>query len=228
MKNKPLIVTLLLLTLLSLAVAACNPYIQPTVTEGELVQQIAGTRSAISTQTAIETIMARIATLEAEAVCEVCPTLAPPETPTPDPDEVEPILFDPLTMTITPIGEHTEAGCYKIEFLGDKTIPPETKVRPGRKFTKTWTVRNAGNCTWTTQFSLVNSGGYHFGVKSAVPLTQTIEPGQTTEISIDLIAPKTYGTYFSYWLLRSPYGNSFGFGEQQELALGVRINVVNE
>ncbi len=228
MKNKPTIVILLLLTLLSLAIVACNPYVQATITEEELAQQIVGTRSAISTQTAIETIMARIATLENQAVCEVCPTCAPPETPTPSPDEVTPVLFDPLTMTITPIGERNEAGCYKLEFLGDKTIPPETRMRPGRKFTKTWTVRNAGSCTWTTQFSLVNSGGYHFGVKDAVPFTQTIEPGQTAEISIELTAPKTYGTYYSYWLIHSPYGNSFGFGEKQELALGVRINVVNE
>lgn len=228
MKNKPLIVTLLLFTLLSLTVAACNPYVQPTISEEELVQQIAGTRSAISTQTAIETIMARIATLENQAVCEVCPTCPPPETPTPAPEEEEPLLFDPLTMTITPIGEHTEAGCYNLEFLGDKTIPPETKMRPGRKFTKTWLVRNGGTCTWTTQFSLVNTGGNDFGERNAFPFTQVIEPGQTSEISVELTAPKTLGTYYGYWLIRSPYGNSFGYGNQQELALGVRINVVNE
>jgi len=228
MNKKSLIYTISLLTLVSFLTAACNPYVQATISEEELASQIVGTRSAISTQTAIETIMARIATLESQATCEVCLTCAPAETPTPSPEELTPVAFDPLTMTITPIGDPTVAGCYNLEFLGDKTIPPETNMRPGRKFTKTWQVRNGGTCTWTTQFSLVNTGGNDFGVRNAVPITQVIEPGQTSEISIELTAPKTLGTYYGYWLIRSPYGNSFGFGEQQELALGVRIHVVNE
>lgn len=228
MNKKSLIYTIFLLTLVAFLVAACNPYVQTTISEEELASQIIGTRDAISTQTAIETIMARIATLESQATCEVCPTFAPAETATPIPEELTPIAFDPLTMTITPIGDQTIAGCYNIEFLGDVTIPPETNMRPGRKFTKTWLVRNGGTCTWTTQFTLVNTGGNDFGVRNPFPFTQIIEPGETSEISIELTAPKTLGTYYGYWLIRSPYGNSFGYGEQQELALGVRINVVND
>lgn len=228
MNKKSLIYTITLLTFLSILATACNPYVQATLTEEELSSIIVGTRSAISTQTAVETVMARLATLENQPPCEVCPTCAPDETATPSPEELTPVAFDPLTMTITPIGDQTAANCYKVDFINDLTIPPETKMRPGRKFTKTWLVRNSGTCTWTTQFSLVNTGGSDFGVRNAVPITQVIEPGQTAEISIELTAPKTLGTHYGYWLIHSPYGKSFGFGEQHELAFGVRINVVNE
>lgn len=207
---------------------ACNYYTVPTVSEEELAMHVAGTRSALSTQSSVETLIAQLDELRNQPTGQVCPTCSAPVTPTPavtvqSTEEVQ------STILITPIGDQNDVNCLSLEFLGDINNPPDSILKPNEKFTKTWWVRNSGTCTWTTQFDLVISGGEAFGTSGNIDFTQEVPPGETAQLSIpDLVAPSLPGTYYSYWLIASPYGNRIGYGPSQQWGLGIKIIVYDD
>lgn len=226
MKKKHVLLFILIL-ITGLVFSACNYYTVPTVSEEELAMNVAGTRSALATQSSVETMIVQLEELKNQPTCPVCPTCALPMTPTPSP--TEPTMEEGSSiMTITPIGDQNDANCLKFDYLGDINYPPDTLMKPKEKFTKTWWVRNSGTCTWTMQFDLVISGGESFGSKGTVDFAQEVPPGETVQLSIpDLVAPSAPGTYYSYWLIASPYGNRFGYGPNQQWGLGIKIIVTN-
>lgn len=229
MRKKRLFLLFIPLLITSMILSACDYYTIPTVSEEELAMHVAGTRSALSTKSAVETMMVQLEEFRNQPTCSICPTCAPPVTPTPIDSTDQSMEEDPSTMIITPIGDQNDTNCLRFDFLGDVTYPPDTIVKPKEKFTKTWWVRNSGNCTWTMQFDLVLSGGEAFGSKGTVDFTQDVPPGETVQLSIpDLVAPATAGTFYSYWLITSPYGNRFGYGPNQQWGLGIKIIVIND
>ena len=228
MINRRNLLFFVLILVSSIFLSACNYYTVPTVSEEELANRVSGTRSALSTQSSVETLIVQLEELKNQSTCPVCPTCPPPATPTPV-ETIAPTVENPSTIIITPIGDQNDANCLRFDFLGDVTYPPDTVVKPKEKFTKTWWVRNSGTCTWTMQFDLVISGGEAFGSKGTVDFTQEVPPGETVQLSIpDLVAPSAPGTFFSYWLIASPYGNRIGYGPNQQWGLGIKIIVVNE
>jgi hypothetical protein len=53
-----------------------------------------------------------------------------------------------------------------------------------------------------------------------IALPATVAPGETVDVSVQMKAPVTPGTYQSNWLLESPQGARFGVGPQQRGRLG--------
>ena len=166
-------------------------------------QQIADT---IETQTVI-----------ADAVVPTLPATHTPEatlTPT-----LEPTLSE-STATVTPFpittlepGVIVEEGCNVAQFVADITIPDKTEIYADHKYTKTWRMQNAGTCTWTDRYVLYFVSGNKMSgpdKQSAFPVS--VEPGQSIDISVELRAPKTAGTYKGFWGLKDQYGNEFGLG----------------
>ncbi len=145
------------------------------------------------------------------------PTLAP--SPTPAPSET---LAPPTpTVTITPLCDLAAAG-----FPIDVTIPDDTVMQPGQSFTKTWRLRNVGTCTWTRQYSAVWFSGEMLSAPSAVAMPRPVAAGESVEISVDMTAPGSRGTYQSNWKLRNAAGLLFGIGPNGESPFWVRIQVV--
>jgi hypothetical protein len=107
----------------------------------------------------------------------------------------------------------------------DISIPDDTNLDPGVGFTKTWRLVNTGSCAWTTQYALVWFSGESLGVNRAVYLTNQVEPGQTTDISVEMLAPTRPGGYQSNWKIRDPEGNLFGIGPGGNSPIWVRITV---
>ncbi len=108
--------------------------------------------------------------------------------------------------------------CDRGAFVGDVTIPDGTVVAPGQAFTKTWRVRNVGSCPWTTSYALVFVFGNTFGaapVTAFSPSTVSVlpvNPGQTADFSLNMVAPTVPGHYRSYWRFRNDDGVQFGVG----------------
>ncbi len=100
--------------------------------------------------------------------------------------------------------------CEQFHFIDDVTIPDDTVMAPGQYFRKTWRIQNSGSCTWSSGYQLVYTGGDMMGNNYAVNIPKTVMPGEIIDVSIDLTAPNAYGSYQSYWKLRSPQGNVFG------------------
>jgi len=116
-------------------------------------------------------------------------------------------------------------SCDRATFISDVNYPDGTYVAPGTAFTKTWRIKNVGSCTWTTSYSLVFVNGSQMGGASPIPLTMTVAPNTTVDLSVNLVAPSTTGNYRGYWMLRNNYSQNFGIGYGGTHAWWVDINV---
>jgi len=100
------------------------------------------------------------------------------------------------------------------------TIPDGKIIPPGESFTKTWRIRNIGTCAWTTGYSLIFENGAQMGGITPQPLVGNVAPGETVDISVNLVAPATNGNYTGHWRMRNAKNDSFA-------KLYVQIEVTN-
>lgn len=96
------------------------------------------------------------------------------------------------------------------QFVLDVTVPDNTIMRPGQAFTKTWRLRNTGTCQWDSRYKLVWDGGAALGGPASKAVAGSVWPQTTTDISVQLTAPTTTGTYVGTWQLADQSGNRFG------------------
>ena len=132
--------------------------------------------------------------------------------------------------TLTPGGgEGSKPGlCDQVKFVKDVTIPDDMNLVPGEKFTKTWRLQNAGSCPWTIGYLLYFESGDAMGAPASLELTsETIQPGDTVDVSVDMIAPQEPGAYQGNWKIRNVKGDGFGVGPYSK-AFWVKINVMEE
>lgn len=101
-------------------------------------------------------------------------------------------------------------ACNSSDFVSE-TIPDHTVIEPGGKFTKTWTVRNAGTCTWTKDYTFRFTQGDRMGGPQSINLEREVKPGETYTFELDLTAPVDPGTYTGRWEIFDAQGNSFGW-----------------
>jgi hypothetical protein len=107
----------------------------------------------------------------------------------------------------------------------DVTIPDDTDMQPGEVFTKVWRLQNAGTCTWTKEYKAVLFSGDGMSAPSVVQLPEVVSPGETVDISADMVAPETEGTYQGNWKLQNEEGSWFGIGPSGGSVFWVRIIV---
>jgi hypothetical protein len=116
--------------------------------------------------------------------------------------------------------------CDQAGFEKDVTIPDNTVLEAGQEFTKTWRLRNNGVCSWNSSYAIVFDHGDAMNGPASAPLTSgTVAPGETVDVSIDLIAPEAPGTYQGYWKLRNPAGQTFGLGEKRDKDFWVKVKI---
>jgi hypothetical protein len=111
-----------------------------------------------------------------------------------------------VTPTIVPL------ACDRAEFIGDITIPSGTMMTPGTVFHKTWRLKNVGTCTWTTSYRIAFLSGEQMGAPSSMRLPVNVPPGAMLDISLDMTAPSTTGTYRGDWIFQNDTGHAFGIG----------------
>lgn len=169
-------------------------------------------------ESAISTAVAQ--TVQAQNTPETLSTTtssAPTETPSP---------LAPLSTTVTeaPATVVPDGFCTVSASLIEETYPDGTIVQPGATFTKSWHVQNNGTCTWDSSWQLIFYGGDLMDGSTVYNFPQPAQPGQTVEVPIILRAPGQGGTYTGEWMLKSPWGTSFGVG-QYSVPLSVSIVV---
>lgn len=178
---------IIILIMIALVMSACNfPLFKSAEEESSLSDEellataVAGTVQAMS--------------LPAQA------TQAPP----PAEATATPSLPAAPTYTVgagLPTNAATAQACNLAEFVSE-TIPDDTVLNPGASFSKTWTFKNAGTCTWNTNYKLVYVSGDQMGGPAGVNLTQSVAPGASVVVSVPLTAPAAEGTYTGYWSLQ--------------------------
>ncbi|HSV86156.1 MAG TPA: NBR1-Ig-like domain-containing protein [Levilinea sp.] len=142
---------------------------------------------------------------------------------TPQPGSLEtPVPPSEATPT-TPSGTANTA-CDRARFVADVTVPDNTQFAPGTAFTKTWRLRNAGDCAWTTAYRVVFDTGDSLGAPAGVNLPQDVAPGETVDVNIQMVAPNEPRGYIGYWMLENASGRRFGTGDGNK-AFWVKIVV---
>jgi len=200
------ILSLTTLIVVGLIVAACNLPGLETAAGRQATDDANATAAA-------ETVAAEL-TRSAGQAPTATEVLSATDTPSASPT--------PAGPTVTPV----PTGCTdQASFISDVTVPDDTYFDQGENFTKTWRLRNTGTCTWTTAYKLVFSSGRAMDGPASQALLGNVPPNNTVDLSVDLEAPSTNGTYRGNWLLQNAGGANFGVGSNADIAFWVQIRV---
>jgi hypothetical protein len=166
------------------------------------------------------------ATMAAPATAAPTPTATEvPPSPTAAPTQTSaPPTRTPVPPTRTPIPQ----PCNGAQFISDVTVKDGTSFASGKEFTKTWRVKNTGTCNWNVNYELVFISGDRMGAAKFNALEERVRPGETIELSVDMVAPDEAGTYTGQWMLRSDDGEQFGIGDRHDKPFFVSIKVTRQ
>ena len=218
------IASLLAMAILALSATACNnPLLAANSAEG-----------ASDFTTEVEA-QVQAALAEAEASGELSFVAEDEQVPeaveeAPEAEEVDEPQEQPEVepeVTAEPAPE-IEVCTDRAEFITDVTVPDGADFTPGETLVKTWRLRNAGTCTWTSSYDLIFDHGDAMGGPASQQLAGLVHPGATIDLSVDLTAPGAEGGYKGYWLLRNNDGVLFGIGANANVAFWVEIEVLEE
>lgn len=156
------------------------------------------------------------------------PTITSPASPTSSPEPGTATPTGPVLATVDLATLDTTASplADKAAFVSDVTVPDGEAHGPNRPFVKIWRLQNAGQTTWSTAYSLVFVSGSLMSAQAEIAIPQEVVPGDTVDISVELVAPAEPGIYQSLWKLRNDHGQVFGVGESGNDPIWAIISVV--
>ncbi len=135
-------------------------------------------------------------------------------TATPQPTETSVPSTTPTTPPTATLGAPANTSaplntCDNSIYVSDVTIPDRTVMSPGSEFDKTWSIKNIGTCTWTTNYTINFAGGEAMGgVKTKIK--QAVAPLQSINVTVSMVAPDKSGDHTGDWKLANEAGTPFG------------------
>ncbi|MEJ5203187.1 MAG: NBR1-Ig-like domain-containing protein, partial [Anaerolineales bacterium] len=215
---------LLVFLMLSMGLLGCVP---ATLTPLTAMTITALPRDAMATAVA-QTVSA----LEATRVASLS---AVPFIATPTIEATPTLTPRPTIQVVQPQDTPLTGFCDSLSFLGDVTIPDDVMIPPGTVFKKIWAIKNSGQCTWNSSYSLVWVGGDQLGAPVEVPLLkegQVVYPGEMALATVEFVAPQPVAgepdrSFISYWKLRNASGGVFGWGTSADRSFYVKIRSGN-
>ncbi len=132
--------------------------------------------------------------------------------------QAAPTQTAPALPTLTPppaasasATPNPDLPCNLAEFVSE-SVPDGSQFFPGSVFVKSWTLRNAGSCVWTTAYQLEYVSGNIPDILSLQKLTNgAVAPGQTLVIMLSIMLPQEPGDYRADFRLRDADGTAFSF-----------------
>jgi len=186
-------------------IVACVPSVgapTPAIDPNQVNVFIAQTANAVRTQTA-----AAIPSFTATAI----PTQTPTNTFTPSPTFTSTVIFvlASPTPSVTPTstfslgGGGTSSNDYACEVLS--VSPANGTIFDGRAdFDTVWKVQNIGQRNWNeNNIDYVYDSGTRMHKVDGYDLSSDVRSGGTTNIIVDMVAPRDAGSYRTTWVLRS-------------------------
>ncbi|HJS18343.1 MAG TPA: NBR1-Ig-like domain-containing protein [Anaerolineales bacterium] len=142
--------------------------------------------------------------------------------------------LDPLTTTTpgtpaatTPASSSTESAggsgaCQDSAVMTeDVTIPDYTQITQGATFTKTWRFLNNGRCNWSG-YTIAFFAGDRMGSADSAQVPPA-EAGKTVDVSIELTAPSTDGSYTGFYILKNAQGETLPIGTEQSFWVKILV-----
>jgi Ig-like domain from next to BRCA1 gene len=164
--------------------------------------------------------------LSSQSILAILPT----QTSAPLPDTPEPVII----LTPTPLQaaasqdvvlQPTPSCMNRAVYIKALNILDNAALDAGQSFAKIWRIKNTGTCVWTTDYVLAFYSGEQMGGQTAIPLPSVVQPGETVDLRVDLVAPLNQTSYTGNWVLKDASGNSFGVGEMGNQSISVTILV---
>jgi len=147
----------------------------------------------------------------------------PTETPaTTTPDST--ITTTPGTPGTESASTSTGACTDSAVMIEDVTVPDNTVMTPGQRFTKTWRFMNNGKCNWSG-YTIAFFAGDRMASPDIAPVPAT-EAGKTVDVSVELTAPSADGSYTGYYVLKNDKGETLPIGIEQSFWLKILIGNV--
>ena len=229
MHKKILLKTLIVMAVLALGLTSCNllGYFENNDAEdfNQIETMAAATISARFTQAAFDALAGQLT--------QMAPTAAPP-TPqaplassTPIPTNTPIATFTPLATSVPPTATAIPIPCNAAKYIDDITIPDWSTLYAGEEFVKTWQVKNVGTCSWTKDYHIYFADGKKLDAPTSLAFPKTVNPGETVNLSVPMVAPSDKGSYTGSWLLEAANGVKFGVGYDYSVPLTVNIKVEN-
>ncbi len=114
-----------------------------------------------------------------------------------------------IQLPVEPPPTPAKAACTDAaQYISDDGLDGTTYA-PNTAFTKTWTIKNTGTCTWDSRYLVYQISGAFMTQQPGywfVPPENTVEPGQTVDIHVGMTSPPVKGNYKSYWGLKNDDG----------------------
>ena len=207
----------LFVLMIAIALTGCNlPNRETPTSQVDLLNT-----AAAQTIQAQQTQIAQATDVPTQAGTPIATLPAQENTDVPAQPSATPTIANTPTITPTPT---QQVKCDQAAFVSE-TIPDGTNLIQGQAFTKTWTLKNNGSCTWNANYHVVFFSGNAMGAPAAKQLTTgTVAPGETVTISLELQAPNVVGTHRGDFKLRNAGGIIFGIGAKDS-PFWVKINV---
>ncbi len=141
--------------------------------------------------------------LTATVLTPTLPLTATPPPPTPAPS---------FTTTSTAVVAASPAVLDSAHFVSE-TLVDYSQLEPGEKFKKSWKLKNNSSVAWTEGYELFLVSSSQADERMSSPevilLPAVVNPGEETEISVELAAPQEDGVYTLYYGLRNAAGQHF-------------------
>jgi hypothetical protein len=203
--------TFVIMLVFSMVLTSCNfPGTTPTVVD------LGANQTAVA-----QTIIA----LQTELAVNGTPIVPVLGTPTPAVLPTATLVPTVPLPTVPPLPTSTPLPSFKIGTVTDVTFVDHAVVKPGEAFKKTWRLQNAGTGSWNLNFKLIFISGDAMGAPATKALGQTVAPGQTIDISLDLVAPTAPKEYRGYYMLQTDGGVNFGIGANANATFWVWVKV---
>ncbi len=164
-----------------------------------------------------------------ELASQLIPAVASTPTPVPLQDTPQPVVIlspaPPQAASQSSTSLSMPSCTNRAELVKDLNIFDNTALDAGQIFAKIWRVKNAGTCSWTTGYALAFYSGEQMGGPSSIPLVSAVQPGETVDLRVDLVAPLNPTSYTGNWALQDASGNTFGVGDQANQSISLTILV---
>ena len=85
--------------------------------------------------------------------------------------------------------------------------------------------KNIGTCTWTPSYAVTYISGDPMSAVYPAPLTSNVAPGQSVDVSVNMVSPSAAGTYKGNWGLKNAVGTVFSLGTYSNIPFWVLITV---
>jgi uncharacterized protein YkwD len=128
----------------------------------------------------------------------------------------------PTTIPTVFVPENAVDCVNRASFVSDVTIPDNTPTTAGAAFTKTWRIQNTGTCIWWSGYTVAHYSENAMSAPASSPLPVT-NPGETADVSVDLVAPSLAGTYRGNFVVKNPAGLIMQIDEDSRLWLIINV-----